>query len=178
MPRPVAETIAIVAVAGGLVGLALFAVSKTDAVKLAGLEPETARRVQELQRRMAARGIKTKITVGRRSPEQQLKEVEQGDSAVTIGWHMSGRAADLLVWDDKLGAWDEAGRREDLYRLMHQEWFNLGGHGLAYSPYPTGPVHRITTKKGKVWDAGHVEYHGPFTTAAAAWTAEQGKATA
>lgn len=163
------KDLAIVAVLGGLVAAGWVVLSKSAAVQIAKLEPVTARMLSALLEWAAAQGIKVKVGETLRSTQKQLEAVESGASAVSLGWHQSGRAADLLVWDDQRNRWDEAGLREDLWRRLHRKWAELGGQGLAYLPYPDGPPRFIKTSKGQTRDTGHVEYHGPFATASAAF---------
>ena len=161
-----------IAIAGGLVGLALMAASQTETAQLARLEPGTRQRALALLTLLRNRGIRVKVTSTLRDEVKQAAAVASGASATSISWHLSGRALDVLVWDDRKGDWDGAGVRDDLWRIVHGEWAKLGGTGLAYKPYPTGPRYFITNTKGaKVWDGGHLEWKGPFATAAAAYTA-------
>ena len=89
-----------------------------------------------------------------------------------------GAGAQFVGLDDRL-VWCEIAigrlpRGPDLFRVMHQVWSSLGGQGLAYSPYPDGPNRLITGAKGRIWDGGHLEWHGPYTSAAEAYKASIG----
>lgn len=166
-----ADDWAAIAVAAGLIGLGAYAVSRLDSVKLLSLDPEMRRRVEVLIARLAARGIKLKLGSATRTEAEHAKAIAEGKTATKVTWHFSGRGLDVYVYDPNTGKPDLAGKRLDLYRIVHQEWARLGGQGLAFLPYPDGPVRYITGAKGPIWDGAHLEFHGPYATAAAAWAA-------
>jgi hypothetical protein len=147
-----------------------------DGPKEMGLEPDTRRLYQILRSRMAAKGVPLHTGSTIRDLAEQEKLVAEGKSAAPVSWHNVGRAVDAYPIDPSTGQPDLNGKRQDLFRLMHQEWAKLGGQGLAFLPYPDGPVRRITTSKGPVWDGGHLEYHGNFISATQALQAQQGYA--
>jgi hypothetical protein len=63
-----------------------------------------------------------------------------------------------------------------LYRALHREWAKLGGVGLAFFPYPEGPIRkmRIPGPGGRTFvDLGHIEWHGPYPNLASAYNAEK-----
>lgn len=163
------------AIAAGLVGLGSVVTVQALAPNLRELrlEPETRARYLELKRRLLARGVRLFTGSTRRTPEEEAKHLAEGRSATSISWHMSGRAVDAYPIDPATGKPDLKARRPDLFRLMHQEWARLGGHGLAYLPYPDGPNRIIKGPKGSFWDAGHLEFKGRFRTAAEAYKASQ-----
>lgn len=170
-----------VAIATGLVGLGFVGLNGimgfTANAREQMLEAETLRRYLQLKQVLKEKyGIDLHTGSTRRSAEQQAANVEKGVSAASISWHMSGRGVDAYPIDPATGQPDLKARRPDLFRIMHREWAKLGGFGLAYSPYPEGPNRLITTTKGKIWDGGHLEFHGPYTTAAAAYNADRGRA--
>jgi hypothetical protein len=161
-------------VAAGLVGVGLLLVTESNVWKISQLEPETRRRAQMLLDWLEAQGWKPKITSTIRTEEQQAKAVAAGKSGQSITWHFSGRAMDLLLTNPVTGKVMETPTTAEIeayYRPMHQKWAALGGTGLAFGPYPDGPIRRINGTKGPFWDGGHVEFHGPFTTAALAYAA-------
>lgn len=167
------------AVGAGLVGLGAYAVGPQliASVKEARLEPETLARYLQLKQILAGMGIQLFTGSTRRSEAEQQANVEKGVSSTSISWHLVGRAVDAYPIDPATGKPDLNGRRGDLFRIMHQQWARLGGRGLAYLPYPNGPVRQLTNNQGRrYWDGGHLEFHGPFATAAAAYNAERGRA--
>jgi hypothetical protein len=160
------------ALAAGLVGLGAYALTKTEWARLQSLEPETRRRVETLLTLLRNRGIEVSVGSTRRTEAEQQKVIDAEKSAATISWHLSGRAVDIYPLIPGTREPDYKPSRPDLYRIMHQEWARLGGTGIAYKPYPDGPNRIITTSKGtKLWDGGHIEYHGPYATASAAYLA-------
>lgn len=163
------------AIAAGLVGLgsAAVIVQLAPTLRERSLEAETLRRYLELKQRLSARGIKLHTGSTTRTPEQQAAALERGTSSTSISWHMVGRAVDAYPIDPTTGKPDLAGRRGDLFRAMHEEAARLGFHGLAYKPYPSGPLRYLQGPKGKFWDGAHLEFHGPYISAAQAWKAEQ-----
>jgi len=158
------------AVGAGLVALGSYGfLTMTATGRELLLEAETRARYLRLKAIMAAKGIRLFTGSTRRTSEQQAAVVAKGTSAVkTASWHQSGRAVDAYPIDPVTGKPDLAGKNAGAFRQMHQEWAKLGGSGLAYSPYPDGPMRYLTTSKGKVWDGGHLEYHGGYPTALAA----------
>jgi hypothetical protein len=163
------EDWAAAAVAAGLIGVGLLLASETNMWKIAELE-------QQLLDWLEARGWKPKITSTTRTEEQQAAAVAAGTSATSISWHFSGRALDVTLTNPITGKrldTPTTAEIEAYYRPMHQKWAELGGQGLAFGPYPDGPVRRIKTTKGTVWDGGHLEFHGPYATAALAYAASR-----
>lgn len=137
------------------------------------LEPETLRRYLMLKSRLAARGIQLFTGSTRRTQEEEEGHKAAGRSATSMSWHMSGRALDAYPINPATGKADFKAVRADLFRVMHQEWHRLGGHGLAYLPYPDGPNRIIRGPHGSFWDAGHLEFRGGYATAAQAYAAAQ-----
>jgi len=142
------------------------------------LTPDTQAAYAQLELLMFQRhGIRLRRGQTVRSEEQQRRLVETGASAALFSWHLVGRAIDAYPIDPATGQPDMEGRNIDLFRKMHVIWAELGGLGLAFSPYPEGPIRLITVKKNgvpkKIWDGGHLEFHGPFASAKQAWLALQ-----
>jgi hypothetical protein len=164
------------AFAAGLVGLgALGAVTYgptfVATLKELQLEPETRERYLQLKSILAGRGISLYTGSTRRTPAEQQKALDSGNSATSISWHMTGRAVDAYPIDPATGQPDLKAKRPDLFRIMHQVWASLGGQGLAYLPYPDGPNRIITGAKGRIWDGGHLEWRGQYSSAAEAYRA-------
>lgn len=142
------------------------------------LEPEMYRKYLQLEQVLASKyGMKLLRGRTRASIAEGRKNYEAGVSSIKSGisWHTLGRAIDVYPYDPATGKPDMMGKRQDLFRKIHQEWFKLGGFGLAYSPYPNGPIRRLRGKKGAYWDGGHLEYHGPYKSLAVAYAAEKSK---
>ncbi len=154
--------------------LAGYAVIPTlaEKIRINKLAPDVRQVYLQWLARMQDLGIKIHTGQTLRNLSQQQRLVAMGRSGTLNSWHLSGRAIDAYPYDPVTGEIDRAGKNQDLFRIMHQEWAALGGHGLAYRPYPDGPIRRITTTKDgvqrKVWDGGHLEYHGPYANATAA----------
>lgn len=148
---------------------------KDNARDISALEPEMYRKYLELERRLAAKGIKLLRGRTRASQAEGRKNFAEGKSSIASGisWHLLGRAIDVYPFDPKTGKPDMAGKNKELYRLLHREWYALGGHGLAFLPYPNGPVRYLKGQKGKYWDGGHLEFHGPYKSLAQAYAAEK-----
>jgi hypothetical protein len=154
----------------------MLVATDTNVWKIAMLEPETRRRAQALLDWLAAQGWNPKITSTNRSEEQQAKAVASGKSGTSISWHFSGRALDVTLTNPVTGKRLDTPTNAEIeayYRPMHQKWAELGGFGLAFSDYPNGAVRRINGTKGPIWDGGHLEFHGPFASAAAAYAASR-----
>jgi DNA-binding PucR family transcriptional regulator len=143
--------------------------TKTDEERLSQLEPDTQTKVRALIDRMAQLGYKIKVGSTLRSLADQLAAFAAGKSSVKAGFHQLGRAADLYVYDSATGELDMNAKNESLYRTLHQNAADMGLHGLAYSPYPNGPKHYLSSG---VWDAAHVENYGPYASLKEALEAE------
>ncbi len=124
---------------------------------IADLTPELRQKFLALEARLAGKGIKLVVGDTKRTASQQEDLVDAGKSATARSKHLKGEALDVYVVDPATGKADTAGKRQDLYRILHQEWSSLGGYGLAFWPYPNGPVRYIKTSAGNVWDAGHLQ---------------------
>jgi hypothetical protein len=161
----------------GVMGLAyVFGPQVMNVWQISRLEPETRARAQALLDWLAAQGLKPRITATTRTETQQAAAVADGKSATSISWHFTGRALDLLLTNPITGKLMESPTNAEIeayYRPAHRKWAELGGFGLAFGPYPDGPIRHISGTKGPIWDGGHFEYHGPFATAAAAYTASK-----
>jgi hypothetical protein len=157
-------------VLAGIGGFKLMA-SISEQRRIDQLTPDTRDAYLTLLGRLEARGIKVFTGQTRRNRATQERLVKEGKSATINSWHLVDRAIDAYPIDPATGKPDHAGKNQDLFRIMHEEWARLGGHGLAFSPYPGGAVRYINTTKGKVWDGGHLEFHGPYANAKSAFNA-------
>jgi hypothetical protein len=159
----VAALVVLLIIGGGVTVVALK-LSASEEKKLAGLQPHVRRKVEELLRRMAARGHRVLVGSTLRSDAEQKAIVERGNSATSNSWHLVGRAVDLYPYGPD-GKPDMDGRHVSLYRALHEESAKLGFQNLAFND--DGSIRYITTSKGKVWDAGHVELRESLTFAQA-----------
>jgi len=131
--------------------------------------PEMQERLLLLEARCRSRGFDLYWGDAFRSEAAVKATVAKGASAVkTASWHESRRAIDAYCVDPTTNIPDKAGKLLHLYRAMHEEWHKLGGNGLAFKPYPSGPVYKIQTVNGPKADLGHLEWRGNFKTALAA----------
>jgi hypothetical protein len=137
----------------------------SEAAKIGALVPAARDALVSLRKRLDGMGIKTLVGSTRRTDSEQASNVEKGVSATQNSWHLLGRGVDLYVYDDKTGIPDLNGVRLDLYRTMHAEAAKLGWTGLAFNP--DGSKRYITTKTGKVWDGGHLQFTQGMTFAQA-----------
>jgi hypothetical protein len=148
----------------GLVG------SLAEEARIARLRPEVAALVRQLRDRLAALGIRLFVGSTRRTAAEQASLVAAGKSAATTSWHQLGRAADVYPYDPTTGKPDLAGRHVENFRALAREAQALGFRSLGFTD--TGAKRYIQTAKGPIWDAGHIEYRGPYATIAAAAAAE------
>lgn len=158
--------------------------SQSDEQKLSQLEPDTQAKVRLLINNLAngvlddtgtLRVIRIHIGQGKRTPAQEKAVIAAGRSAIgekDHSYHEVGRAVDLYPINPDTGEPDLNGVRDDLFRTMHEAAWNVGLGGLAYSPYPFGSRRLINGKKGPIWDGGHVQNPGPYSSANEAWEAE------
>lgn len=154
------------------VGDALQTLTTTDEQRLSKLEPETQGLVRQLISNLNDRGITVVVGQTLRSTADEKAAIAAGKSSATLkhSWHEIARAVDMYPINPDTGKPDFAGKRDDLYQAMHNEASALGLRGIAYND--DGSRHYLTTTKGKVWDGGHLEYHGPYATIADAVEAE------
>jgi hypothetical protein len=139
--------------------------------RIAALEPGTQAAVVQLVANLAARGVRVHVGQTLRTPAGEKAVIAAGRSAVTThSWHEIGRAADIYpLLDDGSIDWDA--ENLDNYRALAEEAVALGFRSLAFNA--DGSKHLITNSAGKkIWDGGHVEFHGPFATIADAVAAE------
>jgi hypothetical protein len=157
-------------------GVAMKAGPSTgELVRLGQLEPEVRARLEQLAARMLTAGVRLYFGSGLRTLAQQEKLLAKKRTTTLNSWHRARRAMDVYPIDAATGKPDTTARNEAAFRLMHREWAKLGGTGLAYKPYPDGRKNVIA---GMGWDAGHLEYHGPYPNAVAAIQAAERKAVA
>jgi hypothetical protein len=147
------------------IGDAFVTLTTSEESRLAQLEPETQDKVRELLGRMQAQGVTIHVGQTFRTSAEEKAAIEEGRSAVkSNSWHESGRAADLYPIDPDTLQPDTAGKRVDLFRQMQQEAVSMGFHQLAFDT-TTWEKRFLTTSKGKIWDGGHVEWHGGYASA-------------
>jgi hypothetical protein len=141
----------------------LVVLTTTEEHRLSQLEPETQAQVRALLQQLQNQGITVQVGQTLRSPAQEKAAIESGHSAVkTHSWHESGRAVDLYPIDPDTLQPDMAGKRDDLFVMMQQAAVSMGFHQIAYDD--NWNRHYITNAQGKkIWDGGHIEWHGPFS---------------
>jgi hypothetical protein len=139
--------------------------------RLALLIPECGKRVQQVIAAMATRGFDVYVGQTMRSQEQQAEAQARGTTSVnqSRSWHQLGRAADLRKRNSD-GTVDESTHDEPFFRALFDEATKVGLRSLAFRE--DGSRLLIHTTHGDVWDAGHVEYRGPYDTLAEAFAAE------
>jgi hypothetical protein len=141
------------------------------------LEPETRALYNQLEGILLAKyGIKLRRGRTRGTQEGEKALATAGKSALTSGisWHLLGRAIDVYPIDPATGQPDMMAKNINLYRALHNEWHALGGMGLAFLPYPNGPIRKLKTPDGRVfYDLGHLEYHGNYPNLLTAYQAEK-----
>lgn len=139
----------------------------SEADKRASLLPEVQPAFDRLRAAAAAAGIDFHLVSAIRTADEQADNLAKGASATSHSWHLLGRAVDLWVLDPETGAWDSAGRREDLYRRLHLEIAApLGWQTIAFNP--DGSARYIQTSKGRTRDLAHLQYTSGLTWADAA----------
>lgn len=162
---------------GDEVGDALVTLTSSDESRLQQLEPDTQANVRQLIQLLAngyqgADGTFTRmdIHVGQtlRTQAQEKQAIDSGHSAIkTHSWHESGRAADLYPINPDTGRPDLDGVRDDLFFAMQSAAQSLGFQQLAYNA--DGSRRYINGTHGAIWDGGHIEWHGPYSTATQAY---------
>ncbi len=152
----------------------LAELTTSEAQRMEALEPETQSRLRDLILALGTDGIRVYVGQTIRTAAKEKALVAAGKTAATLthSWHELGRAVDLYPIDPDTGKADYAGRRLDLFIAMHAKAKAMGFRGLAFQD--DGVTKRyITNAKGKpIWDGGHLECRGPYTTIAQAWAAE------
>ncbi len=140
-----------------------------ETYRIMGLEPTTKEKYQQLLAYLDGIGIKMFTGSTVRSAAAQAAAVASGHSANSVSWHESGRAIDAYPIDPATGKPDLAGKRLDLFRQYHKAAVGFGFRSLAFTGDPlTGPKRTIQGTKGPIWDGGHIEYRGSFTSPVAA----------
>jgi hypothetical protein len=117
--------------------------------RLKTLEPSTRSFVEGVLSWARSRGWFALLGETHRSVEEQQRQIQEGRSAIAegqTGWHQYGRAFHLIVIDPKTKLLDE-----NAYQKIGEEVRRRGGEWLGDKT--------LTTKKGKVRDLAHFEYH-------------------
>jgi hypothetical protein len=154
------ETLLIVAVVCALAyGGSMIVETVTEKKRLDGLLPHVREKVVILRNRLAERGLKTLVGQTKRTPDEQLINVQNGASDTLDSWHLLGRAIDLYVY--RTGQKWDTGSVAD-YKIMHDEAAKLGFTGIAFNSDGT----KKYLKSGK-WDGGHLQYMDKMTFAQA-----------
>lgn len=142
--------------------------------RLNGLIPEARAAFIQLSDMCRARGLLLFLGQTLRSMPEQQKKLDAGLTTQAVTWHFIGRGLDVYVIDPKTGAPDLAGKRVDLYQIMHEEAAKLRLTGKAFNA--DGSRRYLTVvkngAKGKLWDAAHLEWRHGYDTLAEAIKAE------
>lgn len=158
--------------------------SPPEILRRDALEPGTRARAEQIVAGMNARGYDVYYGETARSVQQQNAAIEAGTTSATqkLTWHFLLRAVDFRkrLPDGKP---DQTTRDEAFFLALAEEAIKTGCRSLAYRVDGNGNILRdsngtpvkllLKTTRGDVWDAGHVEYHGPFATLAQAVAAER-----
>ena len=172
---------AMIAFPDSLIGVAVNTVIDTFVVlttseetRLSQLEPETQSKARELIQRLANKGIAVHVGQTLRTNAQEQAAIASGHSGVkTNSWHESGRAVDMYPVDPDSLQPDTNGTNDALFIQMQQEAEAVGFHQIAYDENWNRKY--ITNAQGKkIWDGGHMEWHGGFASATDALNAYLG----
>lgn len=144
----------------------------SEQAKVDKLQAEVAAALQLLIDDLASAGLETYVGQTLRTKAEEKAAVDSEHSAVTThSWHELGRAVDLYPINPDTGHWDSAGARVDLYQQMVAAAEARGFTSLAFNDDGTKRI--LHTKTGHAfWDGGHLEFHGPYASIAAAVAAE------
>ncbi|MBV9837866.1 MAG: hypothetical protein JO156_07095 [Solirubrobacterales bacterium] len=142
--------------------------SASEQDRLDALAPDVRAKVDALRQRLSELGIDTHVSQTIRTQTQEQAQIDAGHSSATlkVSWHQSGRAVDLYPIDPDTGKPDMKGARVDLFLRQAREAEALGFRQIAFNPDDSKRY--VTGKNGPIWDAGHLEYHGPYANAQAA----------
>jgi hypothetical protein len=144
--------------------------------KIAKLEPGTQSALLALMADLNAQGLHVYVgqTLRTKAEEKAVHDAGATGAGLVYSWHELGRAVDLYPIDPDTGHPDLHGARVDLFRQMADTAANYGFTSLAFNG--DGSRHLLHTATGHtIWDGGHLEFKGPYTTIAQAVEAE-GKA--
>jgi len=150
---------------------AVVEMTTSEEYRLSQLESETQTMVRQLIQTLADHDISVYVGQTLRTTAEEKTAIDSGHSAVkSHSWHESGRAVDLYPINPDTGQPDLNGVRDDLFLQMQQWAVSLGFHQIAYDEQWNRRY--LTNAQGKkIWDGGHVEWHGPFATASDAYAA-------
>lgn len=154
------------------IGDALVEFTTTEETRLSQLEPDTQAQVRALIQTLANQGLHVHVGQTLRTQAAEKQAIATGHSAVkTHSWHEIGRAVDLYPINPDTGAPDLDGVRDDLFMQMQQVAVQVGFTQLAYHDDWTRR-YLVNAQGKKIWDGGHMEWHGPYATIADAVAAE------
>lgn len=131
------------------------------------LLPETREKYLVYRLILESHGLRECVIVTARSTFDQIKKVQQGRSALKVGWHQLRRAIDRQMWDPQKSAWDDAARRLDLYLQANRIAAAQGFRQIGF--------HEDGSKRyigAGTWDPYHIEDRGTWASLAAALEAE------
>lgn len=146
-------------------GTVVYKLTASEEAKLSKLLPHVKAAFLRVKARMESMGHK--LYIGRTFvTDAEQAAVDPTKTGTSNSWHEVKRALDVYVYDPDTGKPDMDGKRNDLYRLMHQEAAKEGFTNLAFNP--DGSARYITTKSGKkTRDLAHMEMREGLTFAQA-----------
>jgi len=155
------------------IGDTIVDLTTSEESRLQQLEPGTQTLIRQLIQQLANNGLDVYVGQTLRTQAQEKQAIDAGKSGVkSHSWHEIGRAVDLYPVDPDTGRADQDGKRDDLFTQMQQSAVAMGLRQIAYD-VDTWQRRYITNAQGKkIWDGGHIEYHGSYATIAEAVAAE------
>ncbi len=151
----------------------LVVLTTTEEHRLSQLEPETQAAARQFLQAMANKGYQVEVGRTLGTAADTARNREKGTTAIAEGshsWHEIARALDVYPVDPATGVADRNGVNNDLFIEMHQTAAQFGFRNIAYDEMWQRKY--INTSKGKVWDGGHLEFWGPYSSKSAAIAAE------
>lgn len=160
------------------IGDFLVRLTSTEEKRLSQLETETQVAARGLIQELHEAGIEVVVGQTARTKAQEKELIEAGKTSGTLvhSWHELGRALDLYpALPNGQPDYDPDEEGLERYRTMHRMGEAWGFRNIAFNA--DGSKRLITNSKGKkIWDGGHMQFQGPYTTIAQAWAAEGSEA--
>jgi hypothetical protein len=146
--------------------------TSAEQTRIGKLEASTAAALTSLISDLEAAGLSVYVGQTLRTKAEEQAAIDSGHSAVTThSWHEIGRAVDLYPINPDTGKADLPGARVDLFKQMADAAAGYGFTSLAFNA--DGSKRILHTSTGKaLWDGGHLEFHGDYSSIADAVAAE------
>jgi hypothetical protein len=140
-----------------------------EAKHLDGLRPTSRPKFDALIAAMIVRGFDPYVGQVLRTMTEQDEARVAGTTSKgqKLSWHMIGRAVDFRRRLPDGSEDKTTSGPDDFWRALYEEATKLGLRSLAYHPDGTKLL-----LNGTLWDAGHVEDRGEWTTLAQAVAVE------